>query len=84
MLRNRCNARRRCRATFGDFHPPDVEDLESRHASDHAFCGFESASFHAGRLNPKRENGVQHFHECCARRTAPRVERGAAMRSQHR
>ncbi|TAN04816.1 MAG: aromatic ring-hydroxylating dioxygenase subunit alpha [Rhodanobacteraceae bacterium] len=69
----------RCRVTFDYFYPPDTADLESRHASDHAFSdlvqrqdvemceivqrGLESGSYVAGRLNPKRENGVHHFHE---------------------
>ena len=69
----------RCRVTFDYFYPQGVPDLDSRHASDHAFSnlvqrqdidmceivqrGLESGSYHAGRLNPKRENGVHHFHE---------------------
>jgi len=69
----------RCRVTFDYFYPPGIADLDSRHASDHAFSnlvqrqdidmceivqrGLESGSYHAGRLNPKRENGVHHFHE---------------------
>jgi choline monooxygenase len=68
-----------CRVTFDYFYPPDAADIESRHASDHAFSdlvqrqdidmceivqrGLESGSYHAGRLNPRRENGVHHFHE---------------------
>ncbi len=69
----------KCRVTFDYFYPPGAADLQSRHASDHAFSdlvqrqdvdmcemvqrGLESGSYHAGRLNPKRENGVHHFHE---------------------
>ncbi|MGH8124536.1 MAG: aromatic ring-hydroxylating oxygenase subunit alpha [Rhodanobacteraceae bacterium] len=69
----------RCRVTFDYFYPPGIADLESRHASDHAFSdlvqrqdvemceivqrGLESGSYHAGHLNPRRENGVHHFHE---------------------
>ncbi|HEX5960519.1 MAG TPA: aromatic ring-hydroxylating dioxygenase subunit alpha [Rhodanobacteraceae bacterium] len=69
----------RCRVTFDYFYPPGIPDIETRHASDHAFSdlvqrqdiemceivqrGLESGSYHAGRLNPKRENGVHHFHE---------------------
>jgi choline monooxygenase len=69
----------RCRVTFDYFYPPDAVDVESRHANDHAFSdlvqrqdvdmcetvqrGLESGSYRAGRLNPKRENGVHHFHE---------------------
>lgn len=69
----------KCRVTFDYFYPPDAVDVESRHASDHAFSdlvqrqdidmceivqrGLESGSYRAGRLNPKRENGVHHFHE---------------------
>lgn len=68
-----------CRVTFDYYYPPGTADLESRHASDHAFSdlvqrqdvdmceivqrGLESGSYRAGRLNPKRENGVHHFHE---------------------
>ncbi|MES2405449.1 MAG: SRPBCC family protein [Pseudomonadota bacterium] len=69
----------RCRVTFDYFYPPDTPDIGSRHASDHAFSdlvqrqdvdmcetvqrGLESGSYRAGRLNPRRENGVHHFHE---------------------
>ncbi|MGH8182118.1 MAG: aromatic ring-hydroxylating oxygenase subunit alpha [Rhodanobacteraceae bacterium] len=69
----------RCRVTFDYFYPRDSRDVEARHASDHAFSdlvqrqdigmceivqrGLESGSYDAGRLNPKRENGVHHFHE---------------------
>jgi choline monooxygenase len=69
----------KCRVTFDYFYPPDANDLESRHVSDHAFSdlvqqqdvgmcelvqrGLDSGSYHAGHLNPKRENGVHHFHE---------------------
>lgn len=69
----------RCRVTFDYFYPAGTRDLEARHASDHAFSdlvqrqdiemcelvqrGLASGSYHAGRLNPKRENGVHHFHE---------------------
>ncbi|HET8899415.1 MAG TPA: aromatic ring-hydroxylating dioxygenase subunit alpha [Rhodanobacteraceae bacterium] len=53
--------------------------LEERHRHDHEFSdlvqhqdvemcervqrGLASGSYHAGRLNPQRENGVHHFHE---------------------
>jgi choline monooxygenase len=69
----------RCRVTFDYYYPAGTPDLDSRHASDHAFSdlvqrqdvgmceivqrGLESGSYRAGRLNPKRENGVHHFHE---------------------
>ncbi len=69
----------RCRVTFDYFYPPDAADVEARHARDHAFSdlvqrqdvdmceivqrGLASGSYHAGRLNPKREDGVHHFHE---------------------
>lgn len=69
----------RCRVTFDYFYPSGTADLESRHASDHAFSdlvqrqdvemceivqrGLASGSYQAGRLNPKREDGVHHFHE---------------------
>ena len=84
----------RCRVTFEYFYPPDTADLESRHARDHAFSdlvqkqdvdmceivqrNLESGSYHAGRLNPKRENGVHHFHELL--REAYRAARPAAPR----
>lgn len=67
------------RVTFDYFYPADTPDLESRHAQDHAFSdlvqrqdidmcevvqhGLASGSYQSGRLNPKRENGVHHFHE---------------------
>lgn len=69
----------RCRVTFDYFYPPGATDVESRHVRDHAFSdlvqrqdidmceivqrGLASGSYHAGRLNPRRENGVHHFHE---------------------
>ena len=69
----------RCRVTFDYHYPPDATDVASRHARDHAFSdivqrqdvdmcehvqrGLASGSYDAGRLNPKRENGVHHFHE---------------------
>ncbi|MGH8189956.1 MAG: aromatic ring-hydroxylating oxygenase subunit alpha [Rhodanobacteraceae bacterium] len=69
----------RCRVTFDYFYPAGTPDLESRHARDHAFSdlvqrqdidmcehvqrGLDSGSYQSGRLNPKRENGVHHFHE---------------------
>jgi choline monooxygenase len=68
-----------CRVTFDYFYPAGTADLESRHASDHAFSdlvqrqdvdmceivqrGLASGSYVDGRLNPRRENGVHHFHE---------------------
>ncbi len=68
-----------CRVTFDYFYPPDAGEVEARHARDHAFSdlvqrqdidmcvnvqrGLASGSYHAGRLNPKREDGVHHFHE---------------------
>lgn len=79
----------RCKVTFEYFYPPGTPDLEARHARDHAFSdlvqrqdvdiceqvqrGLASGSYHAGRLNPKRENGVHHFHELvrAAYRAAP-------------
>lgn len=79
----------RCRVTFDYFYPSGTADIDSRHASDHAFSdlvqrqdidmcevvqrGLESGSYRAGRLNPKRENGVHHFHELLreAYRAAP-------------
>lgn len=69
----------RCRVTFDYFYPVGTPDVESRHAQDHAFSdlvqrqdidmceivqrGLDSGSYQSGRLNPKRENGVHHFHE---------------------
>lgn len=78
-----------CRVTFDYFYPAGAADLESRHARDHAFSdlvqrqdiamcevvqrGLASGSYRAGRLNPRRENGVHHFHELlrAAYRAAP-------------
>lgn len=69
----------RCRVTFDYFYPVGTPNLESLHAQDHAFSdlvqrqdidmceivqrGLASGSYQSGRLNPKRENGVHHFHE---------------------
>jgi choline monooxygenase len=69
----------RCRVTFDYFYPAGTPEVESRHAQDHAFSdlvqrqdvdmceivqrGLQSGSYRSGRLNPKRENGVHHFHE---------------------
>lgn len=69
----------KCRVTFDYFYPRDADDVESRHTRDHDFSdlvqrqdvdmceivqrGLVSGSYVAGRLNPKRENGVHHFHE---------------------
>jgi phenylpropionate dioxygenase-like ring-hydroxylating dioxygenase large terminal subunit len=69
----------RCRVEFDYYYPPDLGDVADRHARDRAFSdlvqqqdvdmceivqrGLASGSYHAGRLNPKRENGVHHFHE---------------------
>lgn len=69
----------RCRVTFDYFYPAGTQDIDTRHAQDHAFSdlvqrqdvdmcelvqrGLDSGSYRSGRLNPKRENGVHHFHE---------------------
>jgi choline monooxygenase len=66
----------RCRVEF-DFYYPD--DAGERRERDLAFsdvvqkedvdicervqCGLASGSYDAGRLNPRRESGVHHFHE---------------------
>lgn len=69
----------RCRVEFDYFYPAGMPDLDVRHQRDQAFSdliqqqdvdmcelvqrGLESGSYVAGRLNPKREDGVHHFHE---------------------
>jgi choline monooxygenase len=69
----------RCRVEFDYYYPAGLPDLHVRHARDQAFSdliqqqdvgmcelvqrGLESGSYVAGRLNPKREDGVHHFHE---------------------
>ena len=68
----------RCRVEFDFYHPQDASDAQ-RHERDLAFSdlvqredidicervqrGLASGSYVAGRLNPKRESGVHHFHE---------------------
>lgn len=68
----------RCRVDFDYFYPPDRNDAAHR-AQDEAFSDevqhediaicelvqhrLASGSYTAGRLNPKRESGVWHFHE---------------------
>ena len=68
----------RCRVEF-DFYYPGAHDDAERHERDLAFSdivqnediticeqvqrGLASGSYVAGRLNPKRESGVHHFHE---------------------
>jgi choline monooxygenase len=68
----------RCRVDFDYFYPVDRGDAAHR-AQDEAFSDevqhediaiceqvqerLASGSYHAGRLNPKRESGVWHFHE---------------------
>ena len=68
----------RCRVDFDYFYPVDRDDAAHR-AQDEAFSDevqhediaiceqvqkrLASGSYHAGRLNPKRESGVWHFHE---------------------
>jgi len=63
---------------FDYFYPVDRDDAAHR-AQDEAFSDevqhediaiceqvqkrLASGSYHAGRLNPKRESGVWHFHE---------------------
>lgn len=79
----------RCRVNFDYYYPPETPDVDSRHARDHAFSdivqrqdvdmcevvqrGLASGSYTAGRLNPKREDGVHHFQELLreAYRAAP-------------
>ncbi|HZP13435.1 MAG TPA: aromatic ring-hydroxylating dioxygenase subunit alpha [Nevskiaceae bacterium] len=68
----------RCRVDFDYYYPADSTGDASRaqdqHFSDQvqiedaAICeavqkGLASGSYEAGRLNPKRETGVMHFHE---------------------
>jgi len=68
----------RCRVEFDFHYPRDGADM-ARHERDLAFSdlvqqedidicervqrGLASGSYVAGRLNPKRESGVHHFHE---------------------
>ncbi|MFI4969927.1 MAG: aromatic ring-hydroxylating dioxygenase subunit alpha [Lysobacterales bacterium] len=68
----------RCRVEF-DFYYPDAADAAARRTRDLEFSdlvqkedvdicecvqrGLASGSYVAGRLNPKRESGVHHFHE---------------------
>jgi|SRR6185437_15157165 len=69
----------RCRVVFDYYYPSQMQSSEERHARDRAFSDLvqredvemcehvqrrlASGSYHAGRLNPLRENGVHHFHE---------------------
>ncbi len=72
----------RCRVEFDYFYPetPAAEALRERDLAfsdevqheDIAICaavqrGLASGSYLAGRLNPKRESGVHHFHELLRR-----------------
>ncbi|HEX6927917.1 MAG TPA: aromatic ring-hydroxylating dioxygenase subunit alpha [Gammaproteobacteria bacterium] len=72
----------RCRVDFDYFYPADehggarraldLEFSDEVQQEDIAICeavqrGLESGSYHAGRLNPKRESGVHHFHELIRR-----------------
>lgn len=68
----------RCRVDFDYFYPPDAID-EARRQQDEMFSDevqhediaicervqyrLASGSYATGRLNPKRESGVWHFHE---------------------
>ena len=68
----------RCRVEFDYFYAAGADDAQKR-AQDEAFSdkvqhediticehvqrGLASGSYVAGRLNPKRETGVHHFHE---------------------
>jgi choline monooxygenase len=67
-----------CRVDFDYYYPEEV-NAEARHTADQAFSdqvqaedvticeqvqrGLSSGSYVAGRLNPRRESGVHHFHE---------------------
>jgi len=69
----------RCRVEFDYYYPAEAGDIAARHERDHDFSdmvqredvaiceqvqrGLASGSYHAGRLNPRRESGVHHFHE---------------------
>ena len=67
----------RCRVEFDFYYPIDGDatrrerdldfsDLVQREDIDICECvqrGLASGSYVAGRLNPKRESGVHHFHE---------------------
>ena len=72
------SAGNRCRVEFDFYYPPDP-DTSARQQRDLVFSdavqkedvsicehvqrGLASGSYVAGRLNPKRESGVHHFHE---------------------
>jgi choline monooxygenase len=72
----------RCRVEF-DYYYPDTPEADALRATDLSFSdevqhediaiceavqrGLASGSYHAGRLNPKRESGVHHFHELLRR-----------------
>jgi choline monooxygenase len=68
----------RCRVDFDYYYPADGDDDElweqdqqfsdQVQLEDAAICeavqrGLASGSYEAGRLNPKRETGVMHFHD---------------------
>ena len=72
----------RCRVEFDYYYLPDSEDVaradkdvafsDGVQHEDIAICeavqrGLVSGSYHAGRLNPKRESGVLHFHDLLRR-----------------
>ncbi|HVF34156.1 MAG TPA: aromatic ring-hydroxylating dioxygenase subunit alpha [Candidatus Saccharimonadia bacterium] len=75
-------APQRCRVDFDYYYPGgaradalgerDVEFSDEVQREDVAICeavqrGLASGSYFAGRLNPKRESGVHHFHELLRR-----------------
>ncbi len=79
----------RCRVDFDFFYPADATDAQ-QHLRDQNFSdevqhedigicelvqrGLASGSYVAGRLNPKRESGVHHFHELYRRALRERAQ----------
>lgn len=65
----------RCRVEFDYYYPVDTNlrerdqdfsdevQREDITICEQVQCGLASGSYFAGRLNPRRENGVHHFHE---------------------
>lgn len=82
----------RCRVEFDYYYAPgrdpaavarDADFSDEVQHEDVAICeavqrGLLSGSYHAGRLNPKRERGVLHFHELLRAAYRTVLERGSA------
>lgn len=63
----------------GDQEFSDAVQHEDIAICEHVQRGLASGSYVAGRLNPRRESGVHHFHELL--RAAYRASRDAALRA---